>query len=512
VGIGCGNCIEGYYRGPSGSCDTCTSVMRTRGLLIAIPTFLIPVIYILSLDMSDITTWYKAKNMVPGLVYIALFFLQALAMYSMFSVELPENTPSPANSIAFTLDFRTLLRPECAEFYHYSSNFAAGLVMPLYFAVVVLLTWAISVAFSKYWSEMRIRRCCALSFFGSSYSTFYVSIANLTLNLFACYDHPNSKWSLRSASHELCYEDDWKALMGAGVAGIFIYCIAALVLMNYLIWQAPRYYKHLTYRLATKFLFVRFRTGCAWWSIVLLVKGLLVSVTAVLFTDGVSQFMWINIIFTIYVPLAASVLPWRSHPVAVLDIVAHMALCYVFGTGGFFVSTTDEEKTVVMHRLYVCVGCVAGAIVVCCFLFLCKKYQQDYKAKDMSAVQTELAGQIVFEMKRVVENPIMLTYLLKVLPDTEVRSFRAVQGIICREASQSMSVSCGLDPQKPPFLRSPSNSEMDDKASTAKSQIGASSPTNLALEAAGPWEGPVSFDIGKEAQVSKCERTWCVYV
>jgi len=352
------------------------------------------------------------------------------------------------NSFSFTLDFRNILRPQCAEFYEYSANFFAGLLAPVYFAVIVTITWAISVAIARWWHEIRIRWCVALSFFGACYSTFFVSIASLTLNLFACYPHPNGKSSLRSSPHVLCYEDDWSALVGFGSMGILVYCLGAVTAMIVAIWRAPKYYVYQTYRLATKFLFVRFRTGFAYWSVLLLLKGLAVSITSVMFSDAVSQFMWINFVLALYVPVTAALMPWRSLPVSLVDILTHMVLSYAFGLGGFFASASKTEQTSVSNWLVVCVVVVAVGLAAVAAHSLYLKYMQDYRVDQLRAKHEKMAGALASEMKRMVESPGILAYLFKVLPDWEVRNFNTMQRIILREANftTSVSISIGEDP------------------------------------------------------------------
>lgn len=92
-----------------------------------------------------------------------------------------------------------------------------------------------------------------------------------------------------------------------------------------------------------KFVFLRFRPGMYWWSLVLLAKAIWICLTTVAFTLGGSQVMWIESGIIVYLIAVSQVQPWRMRILQPLDLVAHGMLAYIIGTSAMFVEPDSDE-------------------------------------------------------------------------------------------------------------------------------------------------------------------------
>jgi len=472
-GIACGSCDEGYFQDTTGLFVECDSIKKVRGLSLGIPWISVLLIFLMTADEKDVEQWFKAAFLVGPLVYIILWYMQTLASYSIMSLTLPSGSRALTGSFMFLVDWRSIVRPQCAEFNTFESNFAGILLIPAYFALIVAFAYVLSIALGKAHVFFRRRGCVMVSFYGASYSSLFLTISSLTFSLFACYPHPNGKSSLRSAPAVLCNTDQWRSMVGAGVAGILVYCVFALSLMAFLIWAARKHYGSITFRLATKFLFVRFRIGCAYWSVLLLIKALAISLTTVLWSDPTSQLMWMDGVVLIYVPMVTSVMPWRSRWLTYADVVSNVALVFAFALGGFFSSSLPTDEEVISRWLIAVTVLTALTFLASSVSIVVLGVRQTFQSAQYLAKVDSFARDFCLAVGPVVNDPQTISTLVKVLPDVEVAMFSSMLHIFSRETGSKTALKVLISQRLPDFEEVRRNSQsksLDNFALVGQSQ------------------------------------------
>jgi hypothetical protein len=199
-------------------------------------------------------------------------------------------------------------------------------------------------------------RSVLVSWYGSLFVALYLAISSQALSLFMCYGHPNGKMSLRSRPDVLCNESEWSSMVGVTVFAILVYCILSLVSIIYLVLVSAKYYDSKVYRLSTAFIFKRFRIGCGYWVVVLIVKGLWVSMSSVAFVEVDGQIMWLNAGVIAYAGACIAVMPFRHLSVNLVDIGAHLMIAYVYNGSTFFaeVSTAVRDRMGLVNPVLAC--------------------------------------------------------------------------------------------------------------------------------------------------------------
>lgn len=214
--------------------------------------------------------------------------------------------------------------------------------MPLYFAVICVGAATLSSIINKFKPDFPSLWPNTASIFGNVYSALYIAVAAATFQLFMCYEHPNGLQSLRSASYIVCFQEQWNSLVAASGIAILVFCIGALALFMTLLYMMPKYYANRNYRISVRFLIFKFRCGYGRWTIVLLCKGLWVTLSTVLFTEGSKQILWLNAGIITYCLLTLAFFPFRHMAVNIVDIAAHTII--VFGYNVSTVWAKPEQK------------------------------------------------------------------------------------------------------------------------------------------------------------------------
>jgi len=153
-----------------------------------------------------------------------------------------------------------------------------------------------------------------------------VAIAVLSMSLFHCYGHPNGKTSLHIAPDILCDSAERQELLAGGVAAILVYCVAGLALAVWVLGRAPRRFEQPAFRKRWRFLLAKYRPDVHWWSVVMLGRGLALSLAAIAFTRGGQQLLYVVAVLAAYGFWANYFKPWRHAVTNVFDVVMSVAL------------------------------------------------------------------------------------------------------------------------------------------------------------------------------------------
>merc|ERR1719387_3470254 len=83
-----------------------------------------------------------------------------------------------------------------------------------------------------------------------------------------------------------------------------------------------------SFRMRYKFLFIKFRPDVWWWSMVMILKGIVLNFGFAVLTEGIAQIYWVMTFIAVYCGACVNWMPWRHRLVNVVDITTHMILLF----------------------------------------------------------------------------------------------------------------------------------------------------------------------------------------
>eukprot|EP00928_Gymnodinium_smaydae_P023076 TRINITY_DN19183_c0_g5_i3.p1 TRINITY_DN19183_c0_g5~~TRINITY_DN19183_c0_g5_i3.p1 ORF type:complete len:986 (-),score=68.13 TRINITY_DN19183_c0_g5_i3:86-3043(-) len=341
-GVACGKCLDGYIF-DNNRCSKCTDVEK---LSIFFPTLSLVVgpLYVYALHASTqdpVEMWGRTGNSIQAAFYLLLVYVQILASIQACYIDVPFAFSSSLGWTSKTYDLVSLLRTECAVTQNFVTSFSIKLFVPLYVMMIFGLTYLSSKIIGAWKSWLRLDGDVVFNNYMATFYTLFVGIAAQTISLWQCYEHPNGQASLMSSPNIICYEETWKSLVVVSIIASLIFCVGALCLFTYVIIIAPRSFHVETFRKRWKFLFIKFRPDVFWWGVVMLLKGVWLPCSTVLFTKGSRQIAWIAFLVITYQVGCFGFLPWRSLIVAVLDVAMHACLLFLLAFVPYFRDPDD---------------------------------------------------------------------------------------------------------------------------------------------------------------------------
>lgn len=231
-------------------------------------------------------------------------------------------------------------------------------------------------------------------------------------------------------------------MLGITVVGVLINCVLSLAVVGYLLRVAPRYYSSKLFRFSTRFIFKRFRTARGHWVLVLLFKGLWVSLASVLFPGADGQIMWLNFGLLAYLIATTLFLPFRHMPVNILDILIHGCLVYIFNGSTFFV----ENHETILERMGNANTAIAISVYVCFLLSGIWQLRQIYRSKytqELEEANVKLSQQFWQACDLFAKRPKQLEELTTHLAWIEKLALDKIMWIANREITAGVMKSAG---------------------------------------------------------------------
>jgi len=359
----CARCVDGYLLNLGGECRQCSNVEASQILFPTLPLLVGPLcVSVLYLTMrAPVEKWTSDRNQVMNLFLLAMYHYQMVYLAQSGAVRLPSSSSagSGASSGGFIIDLMALISPECLGLNSFQGEFAMRVCIPLIllgvFAFTFFVREALALCFGKWKDVIRMNPHVLFCCFMSLMFTFHLSVVALSVKLFMCYPHPEGRGSsLIGAAYIKCYEDDewWNATWGA-VAAICIYCLSMGAAFVRVLYISPRRFNDANFRLRWKFLLVRFQPNCWWWGIGLLLRGIFLNITVVLWATAVSQLVWVTGVITIYTFLVVVLEPWRYVLVNMADVLMNMLLLFTVMLFQAFSAPKEEQEHTVLQGVLV---------------------------------------------------------------------------------------------------------------------------------------------------------------
>ena len=441
-GIACGTCVKGFYSGQQGLCNECSDVEKSKILFPVLPLIIGPVVcyFMHRFSRDPVEMWLSPQNGMMTTMYVLLVYLQTLGAVNSCYLSYPEIAADMLDITVGFVDILSLLRPECATFADYKTSFMGKLFLPAYILFIFAGTYFVLNLLDRLRSAAKqtptdtsvpsalaMDRDVVFNCYLSLYSTFFIGIAAQTFQLFQCYEHPNTTKSLRAAPHILCDSDAWQEMAGMAFAAILVFCLGAFVLFVYIIILTPTRFQDIGFRKRWKFLFLKFRPTAWWWMLVMLVKGIWLSLTTVAFIEPVGQISWLFAGVSLYLYGTVSMRPWREIQVTRLDIVMHFSLLFSISFLDNFTQLGEVSPVEVARAMtgIAIVPCFLTALVLLILLRRLKHpetYQQRLQiAESMCTTFSQMTDEKV------------IAGVLGVLPRTDLNTLNAAKHILLSE-------------------------------------------------------------------------------
>ncbi|CAE7949649.1 unnamed protein product [Symbiodinium sp. KB8] len=358
-GAACGACAAGFYK-QAGTCYKCGE-MEKHPLFLIIPLLLSPVaIFVLyKVSQDDVGKWGKTTQGFGGIGYLLLVYVQSISVIMAVFPTVPAMLSAGLSWSGASAEITSLFRIECAGPSSFTENFLFNLFLPEIVGLVFFLTWLSA----RFIPKIRMDGDIVLGCFGGILKTFFVTVASKCFSLFQCYSHPNGMRSMRSSPEVLEHSDVWLSMVGFSAFAIGLNCLTVLVVFGWAMWVAPARFHLVSFRRRWKFMIQKMRPSVHWWMMVILIKGLWLALTSVLWNTTMSQSLWICTGLLAYFTGSYVLLPWRSVFVAMLDIGTHVSILLLCLLLPFLLTFKPEESDVASMFFLILAGLSFLAVV-----------------------------------------------------------------------------------------------------------------------------------------------------
>jgi hypothetical protein len=436
TGLACGECKEGYTMTKIGACDECEMLFKAGILFPILPLFVPPVLIRLVSSPSDVQNWGAPRRGAAPLAYIFFSGIQIIGLSSLVNIRMPQGDSGAGfeglrRGLEPVLDLLSMLRPECTFGDDSSFRIIVKMFMPIYLVVIVALTYAMCSMIPK----LRINKYVAVSTLGMLYVTFFLTLTDAAMTVFQCYPHPNGKSSTLKEPEILCYEGTWTTLAAIGVSSLLLFCGGVLGLFIYLLRLMPTRWQDHNFRMATKFLSIKFRFGFSFWALILMSKGLWLNLATVIFSKAHHQLLWIVGGLSAYSIGTMALLPWRHHFVNFIDATVHVILAYIFLAASFYADLTKQEK----DELNLATLLISIAMMLVCGGGFCYVGWQVWKPPQLSKEDIVESGQVFLAFSK---QPAAATAMLGLVASYESRVVMQAASIIKRESDGDRRIKC----------------------------------------------------------------------
>jgi len=375
----CGDCEDGKAPHNDGTCKKCDEDGGDSAVVVIVILIgaCAAVMIYLVFDRTDVTRQnYKALliAMIMSLVMTTLQQVGALAVVSIA-------WPGPMRDLfrivmllAFDLE---ILKLNCVVPLRPLLAFAMQLFTFLGCIVIMCITHLMWVTL-RHARQFRSHNPNLVSGLGTIFLIFYVTVFIATLTPVQCAKNPNGLWTLKSYPSVICWNggEEHHAMLVLGAIALFI-PLGFLACCCWVIWVLPEKLKagKAFFLRAFAFLFFRYKPHAYWFSVVHLMRSLLIALTTIMPVAGV-QILLMQFVVILQLTLVCLLRPWRVEGANALEAVLTLGLllmlsCALLLTGAAGESTELAWTFVVFLAL--CLSVALGfAVNAACALVLAK--------------------------------------------------------------------------------------------------------------------------------------------
>lgn len=257
-----------------------------------------------------------------------LAFMQFLAVMALLPISV-DHYPNPvylllevADAIQFDFQwFRLGCFAEVTPLMSFMS-----IVAMIFFMFFTLIVLHIGVVIVLQRGDFKLRWPALVGAFGTLMSASLTSVASSVLGPWQCYQqpHPTSPpfHTLRTNAAVTCWESEEHTMMVTISTLTFVLVpLPFISICSWAAWQSPRWLRQCQFRHmeAFQFLFRRCRWDTSWFSVCLLLRGLLISMVPMM-TDSVWQITSLSSVLLASLLLTACNMPFRIKKANVTEL------------------------------------------------------------------------------------------------------------------------------------------------------------------------------------------------
>jgi len=337
TGLVCGVCAKTHVD-ISGACLRCALWEKNMIVFPMVPVILAPlvILYMHSSSSSEVSAWGNPKNAIMTVSSLLLIYVQTLDKLQKCAYTTPPEMKSSWAAWDFSTDLLALFRPRCAVLGNgFQINFTIRMFIPVYVALIFVTTFFIANYVGKISTRPAARAVLTIdgnvlfSCYGTVIYSFYIAVVSQSISLFQVYSHPNGKRSLVAYPQVIFGDSQWMAVLPVGIMGILLFCVGFMCTFTYIVIVAPFCFNIEAFRKRWRFLFLKFHPRVWWWTLIVLLKALLVNLATVFFSAGVLQVWWLALMCLIYGNACFTCLPWRFFSANIADLALHMILVFI---------------------------------------------------------------------------------------------------------------------------------------------------------------------------------------
>eukprot|EP00933_Yihiella_yeosuensis_P050746 TRINITY_DN48542_c0_g1_i1.p1 TRINITY_DN48542_c0_g1~~TRINITY_DN48542_c0_g1_i1.p1 ORF type:complete len:1117 (+),score=143.11 TRINITY_DN48542_c0_g1_i1:72-3422(+) len=412
-GIACGKCDDGYYKF-GGQCKKCEA-QELNTLWIILAPILVFACY--KSYNPPVEGWVSHGHSVPSMVAMLFIFWQTMsALLSSFPFLGPRLSAWESWTEYITdLDMLQLRRLDCS-YGQFENSYIIIIVGPWVIGAIFALIWGICYPIKT----IRMDLGSIMGTYGALLKNFAITIAMESFRLFQTYEHPNGKQSMRTNENILKGSSEYDGAMGIGVIAILINCIAFPCVCFVICALAPKKFCEENFRSNFKWLFVNMRPTAHWWVMVVILKGVWIGLTTVMFSTPNSYLIWNSTGLVIYLSGAFALQPWRDIVVTYVDVYCHICLAMMCAILPFFMQLTSDQlnEVAVLYTTFTFIGFAIA--IVACGIILARSKQN----KAHYEVQAKRACSVLAACT----DTVAITQMLETIPSIDRLSLqRAVQ-------------------------------------------------------------------------------------
>lgn len=391
--LSCAFC-EDEWRWNGVRCVRCTSVAMSRFLFIALPVLLCPVLVLGLYRMfgDPILKWGSLQNAVACIAYIALNHYQFLDIMQSANVKLPAAMENSGQVWAVTNNAFALFDLSCAGILSFSDTMLLRGISPLVFAASCAVVLLVSRVMHGSIGKCGIDANRLQNVLGSVMFTFFSGIAASSFLLFKCSPNPNGKNTLYVDASIVCYEsDEWMNALGVAIVCLSVYCLGmgSLFVSAIVMASFGNRFRDPGFQMRWKFLFIKFRADRYWWSLVLLLKNLLLNLAFAIFREGRRQLFVLMFVCAAYLIATSVFMPYRYRLANLVEIFASVALIVCAGLLTSFADAKElEDRKSAIATTSQAVSFTPLVLSAATIAFLVHRHMKREKFKEDSEVQS----------------------------------------------------------------------------------------------------------------------------
>lgn len=308
--------------------------MHSALWVLACPLIFIFIICSYYLSNREHSVRATAASCIFQLFGLILVFCEILAVMQSVAVEWPTALKVALSYFeVFGLSFESLGLGCLA-----GTSLRSYVAQSFFFPILVVGSFVVQgltqiIPFPKRFLHLKWTKAATCNMLGHLLQEAYIMMSNIAFIPFSCFKHPNGSESLLTATNILCGSTEHRNMQAFGTI-LGLLCMVFLALCSYAALKAPYWSNYPVRMSCIRFLVDRFRPDVWWYGIILLIRGPLLSMPAIIAANlpGL-QMTGLMGIMLISVLIQVRFLPWSAPLANVADAASCSLLLILLSIG-----------------------------------------------------------------------------------------------------------------------------------------------------------------------------------